>query len=134
MSCAETCPSQGLADQSRSCMIEFPEPTTKQPRFTPYSVPEDGASQFQTLCKIEFRGLEPLSWEPDPENPFACDSTQSKTKFTDVEFDDGTWTDYDEAVSSALISSPAPPWTDSCWSQGSCEVSIMDLESQWTRA
>lgn len=45
---------------------------------------------------------------------WSCSSTQSKTKFDEVEFDGGEWTDYDET--------------------GSVPVSIMELEGRWVKA
>ncbi|KDN40773.1 DUF866-domain-containing protein [Tilletiaria anomala UBC 951] len=93
---------------------KFDEPTAKNPTFRVYEVPDSSAPDFQTLCQIEFRGLEPVLFQPDPDSYFACDSTSSKSKFTEVQFEDGEWMDYDEA--------------------GSTEVSIMDFETRWKRA
>lgn len=59
------------------------------------------------VIQFECRGLTPLKFESN--GPFTCQSTESRTKFSDIEFESGAWYDYDE--------------------NGGCEVSIEEV--QW---
>ncbi|UZJ54181.1 hypothetical protein CBS101457_003501 [Exobasidium rhododendri] len=87
----------------------FDEPTAKAPLWNPYS-PAGGAT-YQTICTVEARGLDFVGFEFS--GTWQCKSTESKTVFDAVEFEDNEWTDYDE--------------------KGGVSVSIMELESQWVR-
>ncbi|PWN34302.1 uncharacterized protein FA14DRAFT_156968 [Meira miltonrushii] len=89
---------------------KFEEPTAKAPLWRPYA-PSAGAT-FETIAIVEARGLDFLSI--DFSGTWKCRSTESDTKFDDVEFEEGEWTDYDE--------------------KGGVSVSIMEIESQWVRA
>lgn len=42
---------------------EFEEPTAKEPLWRPINADEHGAT-WQTLCVLDFRGLEPVGFEP----------------------------------------------------------------------
>ncbi|KAE8228876.1 hypothetical protein CF326_g6172 [Tilletia indica] len=110
--------SRGTAHIVMSCgfcrsqmSAKFDEPTTKAPLFRPYAPPETSGANFQVLCIADCRGMEMVSFEP--RGTWKCRSTASKTEFTDVTFEDGEWTDYDE--------------------KGDVPVSIMEFESKWDR-
>ncbi|CAD6883953.1 unnamed protein product [Tilletia controversa] len=110
--------SRGTAHLVMSCNFcrsqmsaKFEEPTSKAPLYRPYAPPESSGADFQVLCVADCRGMEMVSFEP--RGTWKCRSTASKTEFTDVTFEDGEWTDYDE--------------------KGDVPVSIMEFESKWTR-
>ncbi|CAO1626293.1 unnamed protein product [Sympodiomycopsis kandeliae] len=110
---------RGVADLVMKCQFckressaKFEEPTSKAPLWRPYTVSEDGGAEWQTLCILDARGLDLIGW--DPEGTWSCSSTESKTKFEEVEFDSNEWTDYDE--------------------NGNVPVSIMELEGRWVKA
>ena len=71
----------------------------------------DSAPKWQTLCVLDFRGIEPVSFSP--QGTWVCKGIESGTKFDDVEFEDGEWMDYDEKAAQ--------------------EVAISELSSQWKR-
>ncbi|KIM26063.1 hypothetical protein M408DRAFT_199463 [Serendipita vermifera MAFF 305830] len=78
--------------------------------FTPYVA--DSSGQFAPILVIECRGLEFIGF--DPQGTWKCKGTDSGTVFDEVDFEEGEWTDYDE--------------------KASLPVSIMAIESKWTRA
>ncbi|PWN48326.1 DUF866-domain-containing protein, partial [Violaceomyces palustris] len=91
---------------------KFEEPTTKSPLWRPYESCEDQGATWQTLCVLDFRGLEPVGFKPL--GTWKCKGTSSGTVFDSVEFDEGTeWMDYDEKSGE--------------------EVSILELEHRWQR-
>lgn len=97
---------------------------------------EDGVAEWQTLCVLDARGLDLVGWAAevseggpgmaelrqltwfcccDFQGTWSCSSSESGTKFEEVEFEaDGEWTDYDE--------------------KAEVPVSIMELEGRWVRA
>lgn len=95
------------------CDAEFEEPTAKEPLWRSIKASESEGAQWQTLCVLDFRGLEPVGFEP--QGTWICRGTESNSTFDAVEFEEeGTeWMDYDE--------------------QAGAEVSIMELESRWQR-
>ncbi|KAF6767034.1 Protein of unknown function DUF866, eukaryotic [Kalmanozyma brasiliensis GHG001] len=109
---------RGSANLVMSCSFckkessaKFEEPTTKAPLWRPIDADEAGAT-WQTLCVLDFRGLEPVGF--DPSGSWTCQGLESGTTFDGVEFDDGVeWMDYDEKAGE--------------------EVSIMELEHRWQR-
>ncbi|CBQ69899.1 conserved hypothetical protein [Sporisorium reilianum SRZ2] len=109
---------RGSANLVMSCSFckkessaKFEEPTTKEPLWRPINADEQGAT-WQTLCVLDFRGLEPVGF--DPSGAWTCKGLESGTTFDSVEFDDGVeWMDYDEKAGD--------------------EVSIMELEHRWQR-
>lgn len=68
--------------------------------WTPLKAQDDAAPTFHTLCTVEFRGLNPLDVKIDellpPSHQWACTGTESGTTFSDVQFEDGEWHDYDD--------------------------------------
>ncbi|EPQ27217.1 uncharacterized protein PFL1_05140 [Pseudozyma flocculosa PF-1] len=97
----------------KEASAKFDEPTSKAPLYRPIEANEDSGAEFQTLCVLEFRGLEPVEFVP--QGTWTCKGLSSGTVFDAVEFDDGKeWMDYDEKAGD--------------------EVSIMELESRWQRA
>lgn len=48
---------------------EFDEPTTKAPLWQPITADTDAGAQWQTLCILDFRGLEPVSFDPSVCHP-----------------------------------------------------------------
>lgn len=99
---------RGAANLVMSCgfckkesSAKFDEPTAKEPLFRPIEADQDGGAKWQTLCVLDFRGLEPVGFEP--QGTWTCKGSESGTKFDAVEFEeDGTeWMDYDEKVSRA---------------------------------
>ena len=72
---------------------------------------------WHTLCTVEFRGMQPI----DPSiqelltdsSSWKCVGTESGTPFTDVQFEDGEWHDYDEKAGE--------------------EVRMTDIELRWQR-
>ncbi|CCF50288.1 hypothetical protein NDA11_001103 [Ustilago hordei] len=92
---------------------KFDEPTQKEPLWKTIEADQDSGAEWQTLCVLDFRGLEPVGF--DPQGQWTCKGTDSGTVFDKVEFEeDGTeWLDYDEKAGQ--------------------EVSIMELESRWQR-
>lgn len=75
------------------------------------------APSWQTLCTVEFRGIEPLDPAIDgllaDSSSWKCKGTESGTPFNEVEFEDGEWHDYDEKAGD--------------------EVGITDVEVRWQR-
>lgn len=97
--------SRGSANLVMSCSfckkessVKFEEPTAKEPLYRPIEADEGGA-RWQTLCVLDFRGLEPTGFDPTS-GTWTCKGVESGTKFDEVAFDDGVeWMDYDEKVS-----------------------------------
>ncbi|PWY99295.1 DUF866-domain-containing protein [Testicularia cyperi] len=109
---------RGSANLVMSCSFckkegsaKFDEPTAKEPLWRPIQASEEGA-EYQTLCVLDFRGFEPVSFEP--QGTWVCKGTESGTLFDAVEFEDGEWMDYDE--------------------KAGAEVGILELEHRWKRA
>lgn len=75
----------------------------------PYTA-ENG--QLQPILEIECRGLEFTGFEF--RGTWKCVGTDSKTKFDEVELNDGEWVDYDE--------------------KSSLPVGVSELKSEWSRA
>ncbi|KAI3624004.1 hypothetical protein GLX27_002761 [Malassezia furfur] len=77
----------------------------------------DGAGNWQTLCTVDFRGMTPLAPEIDTLLPdgatWSCTGTESSTPFTDVQFEDGEWHDYDE--------------------KAGVEVGVVDVQFRWQK-
>ncbi|ETS65169.1 hypothetical protein PaG_00233 [Moesziomyces aphidis] len=90
---------------------KFDEPTAKNPLWQPVEADAESGANFHTLCTLDFRGLEPVGFEPT--GTWKCKGTESNTVFDSVEFEDGEWMDYDEKAGQ--------------------EVSIMELEHRWQR-
>lgn len=62
---------RGSANLVMSCSFckkegsaKFDDPTTKEPLWRPIEADEDKGAQFQTLCVLDFRGLEPIGFDP----------------------------------------------------------------------
>jgi len=79
-------------------------------KLQPYSI--DSNRQFALLLILDCRGLEFTRF--DPQGVWTCKGAESGTVFSDVEFTDGEWTDYDEKS--------AQP------------VGISEIQSEWVRA
>ncbi|KAJ9475559.1 UPF0587 protein [Pseudozyma hubeiensis] len=92
---------------------KFEEPTAKEPLWRAIEAEGEGeGAKWQTLCVLDFRGLEPVGFEAS--GTWTCKGLESGTLFDSVEFDDGVeWMDYDEKAGG--------------------EVSIMELEHRWQR-
>lgn len=77
----------------------------------------DDAPEWQTLCTVEFRGMEPLEPQIDSvlaeSSSWKCKGIESGTPFDEVQFEDGEWHDYDEKAGE--------------------EVGITDVELRWKR-
>jgi len=82
------------------------EPSPPQP----YSA--DASRQFSPFVTIDCRGLEFTSF--DPRGIWKCVGIEKETPFTEVEFEDGEWVDYDE--------------------KAKVPVGISNIESEWSRA
>lgn len=71
--------------------------------WTEITVDVGAAPAWHTLATIEFRGITPLDPVVDTLLPddatWTCYGTDSNTAFTDVQFDDGEWHDYDDKTS-----------------------------------
>ncbi|PVF98322.1 DUF866-domain-containing protein [Serendipita vermifera] len=78
-------------------------------KFTPYTADSNG--QFAPILVIDCRGLEFTGFEPN--GIWRCVGVESGTVFSEVDLGE-EWTDYDE--------------------KGGVPVSIMNIESKWTRA
>ncbi|GJJ09443.1 hypothetical protein Clacol_003665 [Clathrus columnatus] len=77
----------------------------------PYTVDSNG--QFAPLLTIDCRGLEFTAF--NPEGSWRCEGLDSKTIFSDMQFEaEVEWVDYDEKVSKP--------------------VSVMDVVGEWKRA
>lgn len=63
----------------------------------------DESRGWQTLCTVDFRGMTPLDPSIDTLLPdgasWTCYGAESGTPFTDVQFEEGEWHDYDEKAS-----------------------------------
>ncbi|PWN28600.1 DUF866-domain-containing protein [Jaminaea rosea] len=113
---------RGTADFVMSCSFckressaTFPQPTSKAPLWRPYSPSPDSGPVWAPICTLDVRGMDIIGFEP--EGIWSCQGTgegSKLSKFDEVEFDGGEWTDYDEK-------SGEP-------------VSIMELEGRWVRA
>ncbi|KAG0148809.1 hypothetical protein CROQUDRAFT_74982 [Cronartium quercuum f. sp. fusiforme G11] len=53
-------------------------------------------AQSVTLCVLDCRGCE--FTEFDPRGQWTCKGAETKSVFTEIEFEDGEWHDYDEAA------------------------------------
>ena len=64
---------------------------------------DDGAPEWHTICSLDFRGITPLDPSIDNVLPddatWTCYGTESNTPFTDVQFEEGEWHDYDDKAS-----------------------------------
>jgi hypothetical protein len=76
----------------------------------PYSA--DASRQFSPFVTIDCRGLEFTTF--DPRGTWKCVGVEKGTPFTEVEFEDGEWVDYDE--------------------KAKVPVGISNIESEWSRA
>ncbi|KAN0062928.1 hypothetical protein ACQY0O_004749 [Thecaphora frezii] len=111
---------RGTANLVMSCSFckkegsaKFDEPTAKAPLYRAIEANQDTGAEFQTLCVLDFRGIEPVDFSP--QGTWTCKGLESGTVFDAVEFEDGKeWMDYDEKAGD--------------------EVSILELESRWNRA
>ena len=72
----------------------------------------ESAGTFQKVCEFECRDLEPTKWIIDTSDWVAY-GAEDKTKFDDIEFDNGEFFDYDENLE--------------------CEVSIQDMKFEFKR-
>jgi len=82
------------------------------PSSSPRSYSADANGQYAPFITIDCRGLEFTSF--DPQGVWKCVGTESGTPFTEVEFDNGEWVDYDEKTKEP--------------------VGISEIESEWSRA
>ncbi|CAO1633420.1 unnamed protein product [Jaminaea pallidilutea] len=116
----ETKGGRGTADLVMSCQFckregsaKFEENPPKEPRWRPYSNPEDSGADWRTLCVLDVRGMDLVGWEPM--GTWKCKATSGNTTFDDVEFDESSeWTDYDEGAGEP--------------------VGITELEGKWVRS
>ncbi|KAI0307893.1 DUF866-domain-containing protein, partial [Multifurca ochricompacta] len=94
----------GLCKRESSAKFETSSP--------PQPYPDTANGQFAPFIALDCRGLEFTSF--DPRGLWKCIGTDSRTLFTEVNFEDGEWEDYDEKAK-------AP-------------VSISNIKSKWSRA
>ncbi|CAH8580189.1 unnamed protein product [Dicrocoelium dendriticum] len=76
---------------------------------TPYNAEDSG--EFKTIVTFECRGVDLLSFSP--RIGWSADSSKSETKFANISLANMNWCDYDV--------------------EGSCEVSILDVESRFIK-
>lgn len=85
--------------------------------WTPVVSDADHTMGWHTLCTIDFRGMQPLATPIDAlltdSSSWTCRGAESSTLFTDVQFEDGEWHDYDD--------------------QAGDEVSITDVQVRWLK-
>jgi len=79
---------------------------------TPQKYSIDSSGQFAPLITLDCRGLEFIDF--DPRGIWKCVGSESGMAFPEVDLSEGEWTDYDE--------------------KSSQPVSIMEVESKWSRA
>ena len=91
------CPS---CRRENSATFVVPSSRSDASPWTPAAPDVDHTTGWHTLCTIDFRGMNPLDPSIDallPEsNSWTCSGAESSTPFTDVQFDDGEWHDYDD--------------------------------------
>lgn len=77
----------------------------------PYQLAQDRGQDFAPIIVLNCRGLEFVGF--DPRGTWKCVGAESGTIFSEVEFEDGEWTDYDEKTKE--------------------EVGISAIETKWER-
>lgn len=85
--------------------------------WTPAAPDADHTTGWHTLCTVDFRGMNPLDTSIDAllsdSSSWTCTGTESGTPFTDMQFDDGEWHDYDDKAGD--------------------EVSITEVQLRWQK-
>ena len=66
-----------------------------------FSYTSDMAGKFAPVCTFECRDLEPVSWSMAADDWIAY-GVNEKTKFDEIEFDDGEWFDYDDEAAASV--------------------------------
>lgn len=84
----------------RESSATFDDPKGKKPEPAAHTIEKSETNAASTLVVFECRGCEFTNFEP--RGQWKCKGAESGTPFTDIEFEDGRWDDYDEKSESPV--------------------------------